>query len=80
MEVMRVTSSSNQEVMQKCLLGGKNLLFGLDSPYIQTEKSSLIVSHLVCNVGAKCLSVTLKQTLNDITVMAFFATLHLTLT
>ena len=28
-EVMLVTSSSIQEVMQKCLMSGKNLLFGL---------------------------------------------------
>ena len=36
MEGMRVTSSSNQEVMQKCIL------FGLDSPYIQTAKSNFV--------------------------------------
>ena len=47
MEVMRVTSSSNQEVMQKYLLSGKNLLFGLDSPYIQTEKPILIILNYI---------------------------------
>jgi len=36
-----------EEVMQKCLRSGKNLLFGLDSPYIQTEKSNLIVLNYV---------------------------------
>ena len=41
-EGMRVTSSSYQEVMQEHLLSGKKLLSGLDSPYIQTEKSYLI--------------------------------------
>ena len=47
MEVMRVTSSSNQEVMQKCLLNGINLRFGLGSPYIQTEKSFLIILNYI---------------------------------
>jgi len=39
---MRMTSSY-PEVMRECLHRGKNLLSGLDSPYIQTEKSYLIV-------------------------------------
>ena len=47
MEVMRVTSSSNQDVMQKYLLSGKKLLFGLDSPYIQTEKPVLIILNYI---------------------------------
>ena len=47
MEVMRVTSSSNQEVMQKYLPSGKTLLVGIGSPYMQTEKSNLIVLNYV---------------------------------
>ena len=47
MRVQRVTSSLNQEVMQKGLLSGKNVLFVLDSPYIQTEEPILIILNYI---------------------------------
>ena len=47
MRVQRVTSSLNQEVMQKGLLSGKNKLFGLDSPYIQTENPIWIILNYI---------------------------------